>query len=688
MAKNDAILIDGIIQEKMAAELLDRGEAFELFAFEQILKSYDLTRDEIESGWVDGQNDGGIDGFFTFVNGVLVQKIEGQTWPKKNVSIDFWILSCKHHDTFKQEPINTLFPTIEELLDFTKKPTDFTGKYSSELIQAREVAATVFMRTAASLPEVNFHFAYASRGDYSELGANIEARSNQVKRIVSDYFSNADVTFEYVGAAELIELSRKHRTVLPLPYSQQLAGEKGAFVLLVPIDAYAKFISDEHGNLRRYLFDSNVRDFLGNNRVNLDIQASLSDEQSPDFWWLNNGVTILATSAIPIGVTSAGKAIQLQDVQIVNGLQTSQTIHNFFRLGTHTPDIRSVLIKIIVSDDSEVRDKIIQATNNQSPVELAALSATDKIQRDIEQILERSNWYYERRKNYYKNIGKPIERFVTPLFLAVAYIAIAKKSPQKAGMLKTRFMRNLASYEAVFSDQVPIELWPVLTRILKAVEAGMVSDIPNAKATGERLIGRWRGAVALCSLARIHGTFNYTLQSLMTTNIELLTADYVKEVFATLRGTRDFANASEDEATKKLLSNGFNMNAACRIFSRAHGLNGIDVIGKWQLPAADSESSKTKDEVVKTSMLRALTELVDGALPPQPWKPGMHKVVASTLGIKLRIVRKVTQLLIEDGRRHNQRDGIVFDNDKKIIAIDPDRDIRGYQVGDIYKGDE
>lgn len=72
------------------------------------------------------------------------------------------------------------------------------------------------------------------------------------------------------------------------------------------LTAYNKFIRDDHGNMRRYLFDSNVRDFLGENRVNQEIMASLEEADSPEFWWLNNGITILATSAIPLGKTPEG----------------------------------------------------------------------------------------------------------------------------------------------------------------------------------------------------------------------------------------------------------------------------------------------------------------------------------------------------------------------------------------------
>jgi hypothetical protein len=48
---------------------------------------------------------------------------------------------------------------------------------------------------------------------------------------------------------------------------------------------------------------------------------SLDDPSGPDFWWLNNGITILATSA-----TMVGKTLHLEDIQIVNGLQTTETI--------------------------------------------------------------------------------------------------------------------------------------------------------------------------------------------------------------------------------------------------------------------------------------------------------------------------------------------------------------------------
>ena len=48
MATNDKILLDGILDERVASHVPsdDRAEAFEFFVFEQMLKDADLSRDE------------------------------------------------------------------------------------------------------------------------------------------------------------------------------------------------------------------------------------------------------------------------------------------------------------------------------------------------------------------------------------------------------------------------------------------------------------------------------------------------------------------------------------------------------------------------------------------------------------------------------------------------------------------
>ena len=58
---------------------------------------------------------------------------------------------------------------------------------------------------------------------------------------------------------------------------------------------YMRFLADDSGALRRHIFDWNVRDYQGNVEVNREIERSLLADSSPEFWWLNNGVTIICS---------------------------------------------------------------------------------------------------------------------------------------------------------------------------------------------------------------------------------------------------------------------------------------------------------------------------------------------------------------------------------------------------------
>ncbi|MBZ7178434.1 abortive phage resistance protein, partial [Klebsiella variicola] len=84
MARNDTILLDGIIDDRVynKSPSSDRGTVFEYLSLEQILKEYDLSAEEINHGWVDGKFDGGIDGFYIFVNGHLLVDVTDFSWPK------------------------------------------------------------------------------------------------------------------------------------------------------------------------------------------------------------------------------------------------------------------------------------------------------------------------------------------------------------------------------------------------------------------------------------------------------------------------------------------------------------------------------------------------------------------------------------------------------------------------------
>jgi hypothetical protein len=46
------------------------------------------------------------------------------------------IITCKHHETFAQIPVDKLVATLTKVLDFTKKSNDLRGQYSSDIVAA------------------------------------------------------------------------------------------------------------------------------------------------------------------------------------------------------------------------------------------------------------------------------------------------------------------------------------------------------------------------------------------------------------------------------------------------------------------------------------------------------------------------------------------------------------------------
>lgn len=664
MAKNDVILLDGIIDQRVAAgwPSEQRDEVFEFFVIEEVLKDYDLSVDEIESGWIDGRNDGGFDGFYILINGRLLEDTEDFVWPRSHASIDIWLITCKHHDTFLQAPLDAILATIQELFNLSRAKDQLHGSYSEELLNFRSLFHLAYRRLSIGRPLVRFNVVYASRGDSSQLGESVAARARQIEATVTGLFSSCSVEFRFVGASELVDLHRRSKTFsLNLPFLEHLATGKDSYVLLVRLDDYWRFVADENGNLRRYLFDSNVRDFLGTTGVNDDIERSLKDITGPDFWWLNNGVTILATNA-----TVPGKTIQLQDIQIVNGLQTTESIFRHFKEGSSESRDRCLLVKIIVSSDARARDQIIRATNNQNPVEIAALHATDKVQRDIEEILERHSWYYERRRNYYRNIGKPQARLVTPMYLASAVVSLVFRNPGAATRLRTRFMRKQESYDSVFSSTLPIAVWPVLVDVYKLVDAGLLAVAASQK-RGERFLSNFRPIVSLLLTARALGRFSYDTKDLAildTNSLQLTDVQAAWNIVADVQGAWD---AGAPGRRERRLRQSFFITC-CEEAARRYGLEGVNQVGRrgiFSTPTVDLSAAEPLTPEFVTS--------VDALLPQQPWKPGMHLDVAAKLGCKPIRVTAAVQQLIAEGKRSRQHNGVVYDAEGNVLIIDYER---------------
>ena len=661
LAKNDTILLDGIIDDLVREKVPSdrRDEVFEYFAFQQILKDYDLSQDEIKSGTVDGRNDAGIDGFFIFVNGHFLTDPDSFIWPRSGTELEIWLITCKHHDTFKQAPLDNIAASLAELFDFSRSPNDFVGEYSDEIIDSRERLRLAYRTLSPRLRSFRVNIAYASRGDTNRIGESVDSRAEHIADISKEFFSNCESRKHFIGAAELVELHRQIPSFsLELPFLEALS-RGNSYLVVANLKDYFNFISNGT-KLRRYLFESNVRDFMGLNQVNDDIRETLRDSSSPDFWWLNNGVTILASAASVVG-----KSIMLEDIQIVNGLQTTESIFRHFADEPEGDEQRSILVKVIVSNDSSARDRIIRSTNNQTAVESVSLRATDKVQRDIEERLIRSGLFYERRKNYYTNQGQAPSAIVSPMYLAAGYVALVLKNPQRARTLRMRFLRSDESYKRVFSESVPIDIWPAIARIHKSVDAALTRRRPKGGSSGEKFLKTWRYLTSFLTTVRRLRNFQYSAIDLAQIDMSTFSEQLIDETLQ-LIWEGDSPIVSVAEARQHVF-----IAYTARKIADADGISSADEWlrhGKQKLPRKRGTKSGRSTVVTDEFALR-----VNELLPNQPWKPGAHRQIMRALGCSQDEYFAATRILIELGLRNRQRDGVVFDKNNKVIAVDEER---------------
>ncbi len=544
MPTNDSYLLDSIIEKQIQELGLEsnnqvKGSVFEKIALKELLKAYDLSDETIEEGITDGENDGGIDAFYVFANGNLCN--DGSEIIKSDsIALVTYLITSKHDDSFIMHPLESMYSSINNLFDFSKKKTDLMNSYNEKVVEKAFLYRNILKNNLLSVKSNTFKVCYLSRGETKRISTPVNDKMNEICELITKHFTDSKALPVFWGSKELLSSTRIERNGSVRILCERHLQYKNDYVVLVKLSDYYKFVTDETGTIKKYFFDENVRDFLGNNNTNGDILETLNNKgDSIDFWNLNNGITILAKEFRLLDNEGI-----LKGVQIVNGLQTTMTIYNYFNLNPEQIDNRMVLIKIISEKNDEERKRIIRATNNQSQIALYSLHANDKIQKDIEDILITNSLYYERKKMFYQNKGISKKDIITPLTIARVFVSVFLKNPCSAGKLKQDFMENTAKYNLVFNNSISIKLWPVLAKIaFRIVECQNINSKSKALLVGN---ANKINLSYLCflSVLTVLKTFSYSINDLLSFDTNAIDKDMVAnqlkliDDFVTKRGIK------------------------------------------------------------------------------------------------------------------------------------------------------
>lgn len=527
MSKNAQILLENLIEQEFRNNdnYSNISEYFEFFSASQILKNQGLSDDEVDNGIVGKGLDGGCDSIYLFLNNLLITPdvVEHISAPKDSI-LEMIIIQSKKTTSFGEDAVMKWKTISGNLLDLSKTTTYFTARYNADILEAFTTFRDTYTRLITSRVKLKFRFYYATLA--SELHPNVIQQAEELKDTIKGLFPNAVVEVTFVDSDTLFEMynavieNRVNLKFADIPISPNQKN----YVALVDLKSYFNFIVNDEGDVRKSFFDSNVRDYQGKNNVNSSISETLHRADDNDFWWLNNGVTVLASEATLVN----NRELQIVNPEIVNGLQTSMEIYNYFSENREAleSEKRSILLRIIVPDNEESRDQIIFATNNQTNIPKATLRVTDPIHLQIEMYFKSRGLFYDRRKNYYKNQGHKPAEIVGVSFLAQCLITIFLKKPDYARARPSTLLNDEKTYNELYEKNNDLEVFYRVALLGKKIQKNVRSGSDYSSAEKSDILYYVLYAV----IADVLGKRNITPADIKNLDMDSVTDTLIEDI--------------------------------------------------------------------------------------------------------------------------------------------------------------
>ena len=462
---NDTILNSFIdtFSNEYGFEDLDDSKKFELFVNYNIVSKFYPRSFDIEDLSAGGENDAGIDGIAIIVNGNIInspEEIDGLIESDNSIETTFVLIQSKKSPKTKSDWIGTFIFGVKSLFDDSP-----SIKENEKIKTAREIKNAIYSKSINFTfnPTLKLYFANAGKWEDSEHIKNRAKR--ELKELNDKRLFSEDVTIDFYDAERLKttyrEINRKIvkeisiPTQVALPEISNQEGVKQSFLGCASAIDYVKLISDSDNNLSKGLFYDNVRDYQGNNRVNLEIKNTLNSENEQSLLLLlNNGITIISRK-----IDRVGNKIKLTDFQIINGCQTSYVLfNNRNEILTET----SIVLKIIETNDQEIINKIIRATNRQTEVKEESFESIKPFHRGLQEYYRAMAnkvdhpIYYERRSKEF--IGDPKVRSYQIISLSgqiKSYVSTVFAQPQSTHRYFGELLNS--NHDKIFVDKTGFE---------------------------------------------------------------------------------------------------------------------------------------------------------------------------------------------------------------------------------------
>ena len=395
-------LLDTFVTEN-ELERLGESKQFEYFVNYVVISKLHRNTFELDALDTGDGGDGAVDGLAVIVNGRLVtdiQELDDIVEESRYLDCDVVFIQAKTSSRFESSEIGSFIFGVKDFISDKPKLV-----LNEKMKKQQEIWDAVISNSPLMINRrPNCKLYYATTGKFVVDDQNLKAIISSGQQEIKDSGLFEDVLFETYGANELQKLYHNTRNKLSSTVNFQhritlpdIDGVKEAFLGILPFREFLNLIQDTNESMYNIFYD-NVRDFQGDNEVNGEIKRTLQDGKFDLFCVLNNGVTLVASSLTP-----AGNKFTLRDYQVVNGCQTSHVLHQSRTIDGI--DQVNVPVKVIVTEDEDIKNQITLATNSQTEVKPEQLASLTDFQKKLELFYKSMQGevalYYERRSQQY-----------------------------------------------------------------------------------------------------------------------------------------------------------------------------------------------------------------------------------------------------------------------------------------------
>lgn len=370
------------------------------------------------------------------VDGGQDKQIDTVTIEADDSAADVWIIQAKGSSSFSSNALVQMGNGLRWLLEAPRKKLETLENqpFKDKILEFRGV------RSELGPANLRLHVAFVTPGSTGDLSKEFEQEIEAIRERYSDedLFESFDI--RAYGHDELNELLRaRDRRIKSIDADLKIrydvnkgsvinyrADELRGLVCTVSAQEIARLVNDDPSGS---VFDLNLRKFLGGRgAVNKDImETCTSPESAHEFWFLNNGITIVCDAFDP-NLDPDDPRVKLKNLQIVNGCQTATTLATAQREGKLRPDVL-VMTRVYETPKTGLVDKIVLTTNNQNRISSCDLRANDVVQIDMERGFGIYDLLYERKQRQHDSASQDPTKIVPNEAVGQWYLAVVLKNP-------------------------------------------------------------------------------------------------------------------------------------------------------------------------------------------------------------------------------------------------------------------